>query len=928
MRRDILAFWGKLGRGKYPEDCHPAVCHLLDVGNCCRALWRQALGDNSRARWSSSLGIDESCAERWIAFWAAAHDIGKITPCFQYKSLEAKNKMKSPEFPATERTLPHALLSAIYLRTELAAPTANAFPAVSKSLASSIAQVLGGHHGRIPGSGDLRESSRVLGTGAWVAARAEIMKFLAEEFEVVGITPPHSLTQADRSFWLFLSGLIAVADWIGSNATFFQTNGAWCGTNIDPELYRIQSRASADRAVYELGFGRWEPQTTGALSFGEVHPDITNPRPLQQACVEIAATATGPQLVLIEAPMGEGKTEAAVYLADQATHVLGCRGLYIALPTQATSNQMFGRIRKWLTQRYDMEGNSQRLNLQLLHGQTGFSEAFSQLLKLADIDDPQTESNPASGKPKAHVVAESWFAQNRKQQLLAPFGVGTIDQILLAVLQTKHHFVRLFGLAGRTVILDEVHAYDAYMTTLMERLLAWLAGLGCPVVLLSATLPSARRQKLIEAYTGCSPQIANDAYPRITVAQHGKADVLSRHFEADASRRLTIQTTWVVEQDLLDRLEHILSDGGCVGIICNTVERAQKLFQWLAGHFKSNDIAVRLFHARFTVADRLRIENQVLASLGPPLQNSLRPKTSILVATQVIEQSLDLDFDLLISEVAPIDLLLQRAGRLHRHHGRSRPASLRRPQLWLFQPEQNRDGIPDFGPFQSNVSEKGEYRDGVYDRSVLLRTWLTLRNPGSRDHAITLPDDLERLIEAVYSPDGTKSLGTAWDAEITRTSTARELSIRTSELKAASVRIPQPRSDSLLESNNLELEEDDNGIHRELQALTRESEPSLTLVFLYRNGELISLDAEARSPIELESSPSPRLTRQLLERSVSISNKFWVRHFRSTSIPDSWQKNAALCRLRPVMLNAAGGFTAGTRQLRLDTQLGVVFEYE
>ncbi len=928
MTPELLAFWGKLGKGKYPEDCHPAVCHLLDVGNCCRALWRQTLGETSRRRWSNALGIDELCAERWISFWAAAHDIGKITPHFQFKVPDAKTKLRKAGFSTAAGNCHHATLSAIYLKSELATPTTNAFPAISKSLACSIAQVLGGHHGKIPGSGHLRENSRVLGTGKWVSARTHIMKFLAEEFQVCDITPPRVPVQADNGFWLFLAGLIAVSDWVGSNATFFQTDGVWAGTVVDLDQYRVQSRERAERAIYALGFGRWEPKRTGPLSFAEVHPAITNPRPLQQACVEIAQTTTEPQLVLIEAPMGEGKTEAAVYLADQATHVLGCRGLYVALPTQATSNQMFGRIRKWLMQRYELEGESQRLNLQLLHGQTGFSEAFSQLLRLADIDDPQPESNLPSGQLRAHVVAESWFAQNRKQQLLAPFGVGTIDQVLLAVLQTKHHFVRLFGLAGRTVVLDEVHAYDAYMTTLMERLLAWLAGLGCPVVLLSATLPSARRQKLIEAYSGCPAQIPNTDYPRVTVAKCGQTHVLARHFAADVSRRLTLQIAWVIEQDLTDRLEELLSDGGCVGIICNTVARAQKLFLWLAGLFESKGVSVSLFHARFTVADRLRIENEVLANLGLPLENSRRPKRSILVATQVIEQSLDLDFDLLISEVAPVDLLLQRAGRLHRHHGRARPARLRLPQLWLFEPERHSDGIPEFGAFQSNVGKNGQYRGGVYDRCVLLRTWLTLRDPVSRVHTITLPDDLERVVEAVYSPDGTKSLGPAWDAEISRTSTAREQSIRNSELKAESVHIPRPGSDSLLEFNNRELEEENDGIHRELRAMTREAESSVTLVFLYCIGDRVSLDAEAVDPFELNAGPSPRLTRQLLERSVSISNPFWVRHFGSAPIPEGWQKNSALCRLRPVLLNAAGCFNVGARQLRLDIRLGVVFENE
>ena len=218
-----------------------------------------------------------------------------------------------------------------------------------------------------------------------------------------------------------------------------------------------------------------------AASFADATGISGELRPLQKRIVEIAQLLREPQLIVVEAPMGEGKTEAAWYIADVWDRREG-QGTHVALPTMATSNQMFGRVGEFLKR-----GEGKK-NFMLLHGKALLNENFDKLKYQAQVYDENT-------KPNA-VVAESWFAANKKHNLLAPYGVGTIDQALLAVLQTKHVFVRLFGLAGKCVVLDEVHAYDAYMTTLMERLLTWLAALRCPVVLLSATLPKERREAL------------------------------------------------------------------------------------------------------------------------------------------------------------------------------------------------------------------------------------------------------------------------------------------------------------------------------------------------------------------------------------------------------------------------------------------------
>lgn len=240
--------------------------------------------------------------------------------------------------------------------------------------------------------------------------------------------------------------------------------------------------------------------------------------------------------------MGEGKTEAAMYLADYWSGNLGQQGHYFALPTQATSDQMFARVRQFLTRRY----GSGLVNLQLLHGHASLSAEFEALRQRGDqVLLPcigVTEEAKREG-----VIAAEWFT-HRKRGLLAPFGVGTIDQALLAVLQTRHVFVRLFGLSHKTVILDEVHAYDAYMTTLLERLLEWLASLGTSVVLLSATLPRKRRHALLDAYSkgleGNIEGLSSDGpYPRITWLSHRQVKV--EQLQASKRSRKSIRLQWV-----------------------------------------------------------------------------------------------------------------------------------------------------------------------------------------------------------------------------------------------------------------------------------------------------------------------------------------------------------------------------------------------
>jgi CRISPR-associated endonuclease/helicase Cas3 len=886
-----LLLWAKLGANDY-EHRHPVVCHLMDVAAVCLQLWNLVLPDASKRRLADCLALEPDVAGRWLAFWAGAHDVGKVSPGFQAKIPQAKEALRKQgfRFIGNDDT-PHGTVSAAVLPKLLHQPTG--WPPIPEPRARQIAVAVGGHHGVFPGASDCRLGTAALGdtNAKWDEARQTILGQLARSLGVDRLPAPTGPPQNDHAAYLLLAGLTSVADWIGSASEFFP----FAGGEVDLDDYFRKSDEQARQALDELGWTDWcgvrEP-----LPFERLFPKCVPPRPLQAEVVRQAPTFAGPGLVLVEAPMGEGKTEAALFLADHWNHALGQRGYYIALPTQATSNQMFSRVRDFLAWRYPVE----RVNLHLLHGGSELSDAYREL-RLAAIHDNDADCGA--------VVAESWFTP-KKRGLLAPFAVGTIDQALLSVLQTRHGFVRLFGLAGKTVILDEVHAYDAYTSTLLDRLLAWLAALGSSVVLLSATLPSARRRQLLEAYAGDLVTIPDCPYPRFVKATASGAGAV--HVPVSAERQSSIAVRWEEPGHLGDRLNEALAGGGCAAIVCNTVVDAQRTYLSLRDALERRGIEVRLFHARFPASWRQQIENEVLARFGGATDNPQRPRASVLVATQVIEQSLDLDFDLLVSALAPVDLVLQRAGRLHRHKGRQRPVGLAAPQLWLLRPDLDEKSVARFGTSEF-----------IYDRFVLLRSYLALHGRLT----ICLPDDVEGLIEQVYGEEPLAVPDAAWSTALEASRRELEKWRDEAESKARYSLIKPPSySGDLLGDFNRELKEDAPDQHPTLQALTRLAEPNVSVVLLRQTPSgLTDLDGRA---VDVRRRPDLAAAQRFLRCAVNLTSAALVRHFSNQSTPSGWQKCALLRHQRPAILDANGTLRVAGCVLRLRQELGIVVERE
>lgn len=889
QRRPYQWLYAKTNR-KNRDQIHLLLYHLIDVGSAAHALWQTAFTASFRQQIATYLGVSPTEAGRFIAFTTALHDLGKASPAYQNKYAPSWLRDKFAEigieitpakYNATTQKIPHATVTTWALPQLLAE-----YEGYDPTFAQQVSLALGGHHGVWPGpyaTEGIDEGDFVL----WDEMRRDLY------WELRAIFPPPHLTMQlsphqTNTFLTLLSGLVSVADWIGSNAEYFALEGELLKTRT----YAEKAAVSAQSGLQKLGWLGWQP--TGyvrdfATTFAYLN--FEQPRPIQQEVIDIALDAPTPTLLIVEAPTGIGKTEIAQYLTDLWLQKHGGRGFYIAMPTQATSNQMYGRTQQFLNHGYPDD----LLNMPLAHGNAIFDEKMAEIT-LNEVGDDES----------AGVVAMSWFVQRSKQTLLAPFGVGTVDQTLLSVLQTNHFFVRLLGLSHKVLIFDEVHAYDTYMSTLFERLLKWLNAIGTSVIMLSATLPSTTRQKLVKAYTQQSlpphPHHPNP-YPAVTIAH---ADQPPQTIPLSKPADVELQLNWLDNgqpQTILDFLHSELAEGGCTAVICNTVKRAQAIFECLEQARRKGELDIAeenliLFHARFPFAWRKPIEEKVLAKFGKPdpAHGDRRPQPhqkAIVVATQVIEQSLDLDFDVIVTELAPIDLLLQRAGRLHRHTRRD--ATRHHPRrLTILSPVRNDDnGIPDFGA-----------SGFVYEPYLLLQTYRQLQRPHTRPKLL-IPQETAVLIESVYT-DTVQERDAVWRDALQTAHQQMKIERRKQTGKAKRPLIKPPEDYRLLSQTILGLEEDNPTVHQTFQAKTRDIAPSITLICLFHHPDGITLAPDDGQPFDHTVPLTPDIARDLWKNSISVHNWALINHFapQEDTLPASWKKHPVLKYSRPVIFSA------------------------
>lgn len=883
------AEWILWGKAKPPQPtgvcpAHPLLCHLADVAAVAAIMLTKTMPTALRRQLLTLEGLTESEALRFVVFVVALHDLGKATPAFQAYVDWARARLPPLGFDLDAKNNTHHSTAGVL-------PSASALEAlgVSKPVARTLARAVTAHHGEFPTDASLvkqrNPAPREIGAGPrWAEARANVVRDLRALFRVergpTGKALPHS-------YAVLLAGLTAVADWIGSNSDVF-------AYTAPPDSLPAYWPTALDRAHRALDVVGMRPVRARAVSgFSTLFPSYA-PWPLHLEAERLAAGLSSPSLVIVEAPMGEGKTEASLLLANAAAARLGCDGLYVGLPTQATANQMFGRVCRFLETTRPGEPH----NLMLAHGEASLVPAFQAIRGIY------------GATHDGDVRAEAWFL-SKKRGLLAQHAVGTIDQALLGVMQVAHGFVRVFGLAGKTIILDEVHAYDTYTGMLMERLVEWLAATGTTVVLLSATLPSSRRAALVSAYqrgaglpTSAAPA---SPYPRVTdVSSSGT------HSARFKPRGVSVAVALDRQSDDIRSAAALAAaaarGGGCVGWICNTVARAQTAYEEIRKLDPKIDLL--LLHSRLLPNERLKREQHLESWLGPESRATSRPERCVVIGTQVLEQSLDIDFDRLFTDVAPVDLVLQRAGRLHRHVRTRRSPHHLSPKLTVLRP----DGDP--------LAVTLEDVAVVYAELLVRRTLQALEH---RDH-ITLPDDIESLVESVYSdaipPPDDELYGPFIDHHGGKAAARSEAEQRL--LPHATV-----EDDPFGDFKVFMEEDDDPSLHASLRAVTRLGPPSLDIVCLERRGSDVLIGDGDDRPLDLEAAMDWSLTNRLVRRSIGVTNPRLVRALISDpgARPVSWGGSALLRHRRYVVFESGRAMVGGVC-LRLDPELGLCIDRE
>ncbi|MET4224799.1 CRISPR-associated helicase Cas3' [Oerskovia enterophila] len=766
----------------------PLVTHLEDAAGIAGKLWDEWL-PRSVTRLIAANAGGEVAGRALACFLAGVHDIGKAAPAFAVQVGTLRDEMVKAgldmpvEFPPGERRLrPHGLAGAVILSRWL-----REHHGWIRDESSGIASVVGGHHGVPPSdtqvdaarrddSGMNGKNTRLLGSKPWRDVQDELCDHLAVRTDATAYLDGEDWRELPQTVLSLLMAIVVVADWLASNQDLFPLVPVVADVRPlqQPDEDGVSRVEAAWRAVHFPLPWRADARELSADDLLVTRFDLpadARARPVQVAAIEAARQMDGPGLVVVEAPMGEGKTEAAMLAAEVLAGRTGAGGVFLALPTQATSDAMFARVMRWVAglpsasveqdALIGKQDGDERRSVFLAHGKSWLNPDFTAVPRSRSAArDMGRDERPRGGGPDAGPYVDAWMTGRRKG-VLADFVVGTIDQVLVAALQSRHVALRHLALARKVVILDEIHAFDAYMNTYLERALEWLGAYGVPVVALSATLPSGLRSRLVGAYQLGARQVGGPvgeqhtathevpdggAPPTSSVVTFTRGERVVTRPVVGASRGLSVRIE--TADDDMDTLLRAVSEatgsgsGGCVLVVRNTVRRAQEAFEALAALYGQD---VELLHSRFLAIDRKARESRLVSELGPPVRDgdaATRPGFRIVVATQVVEQSLDVDFDLLISDLAPTDVLLQRIGRLHRHRrpDEDRPVALREPRVVVV-------GVADWDAAPP-VPDRGSV--AVYRAHLMLRAAAQVTAIVAGTGRIELPRDIAPLVEEAY----------------------------------------------------------------------------------------------------------------------------------------------------------------------------------
>lgn len=756
--RSLFKYWGKANARDSAVPDHALVFHSMDVAACARVYLDHVPALTQQlAKW---LGLPAEAARDVVAFLLAVHDVGKFAENFQMKAPHVVTSRFGGELAKLNGTMSHDDVGALFFAWAFEdRPKPERMRGWDDDVWTTLLTAVVGHHGTppMPAPRGRTAAHRRLRSAMSERGREDAWPFL--EWCANRFLPSELATCADEraklaSWWI--AGLAVLADWIGSNTAWFSyADEVWRGKSLD-EYWENRALPLARKAILEAGVVpvRPRPYMRPDLLFSYLRSDAL--RPAQALCAALTLSEE-PQVFFLEDATGSGKTEAALILAARLMDAGLADGMFFALPTQATADQMFDRALKNIPRWFD---DSMRATLVLAHGARDQVKTF-QSFSVQSSDAVPGELDTAS------LCVTQWLAQSNKRALQAQIGVGTLDQVLMAALRVKHQSLRVLGLFRKVLLVDEVHSYDPYMTHVLMQTLRLHAASGGSAILISATMSREQRSRLLRAYAegaalwrqpvpeprrrANAPRVAAKSleYPLLT--RWGPSFGLQPEetaFAASAHSHRKLDIEYLsAEKDVLARMERWHAAGQAIVWVRNTVTDAIAAWEKLADRFGADRCT--LFHSRFAAVDRRRIQNEVLHTLGKD-GNAVTRSGRIIVTTQVFQESLDADADQMICDLCPVDVLLQRLGRYRRHRRAA-----------------NGDPLPAGGP---DGRSPGSIVVFGPDRAVEPDThWYSRFSPGAAKvygahgriyrgaraigECIDLPAQVRSLIEAVYGDD-------------------------------------------------------------------------------------------------------------------------------------------------------------------------------
>lgn len=909
-QQDPLAvMWGKSRAG---TSSHLLIAHLLDSAAVAELIWDRYLAPTIRSQLDT---CTSGRGRQLFLLLCGLHDVGKATPAFQVKDATLAQRVQDAGFRWSRLMSPagwhHTVAGARILKATLR-------DAGWDDAIDWLWPIVAGHHGCVPGERTLRpKDARAHGDGPWPVAQQAFVDRVTAELDI-DLRQLADVGRPARSVQLALSGMVIMADWIASNDVYF--------TGIDDlaNVSMVMARQRAERAWRELDLrGGWATSALADESSSLVRKRFGYEAwPFQLDVVEAAETMNAPGLLLIEAPMGEGKTEAALAAAEVLARRFGADGLFVGMPTQATSDPMFTRVRKWV-EKIDAE-----VPVALLHGRSRFNREWADLRHRTRFrgvsDDDYGMDDPYGVEPSGACcsldgrAAAEWFL-GRKRGLLTPVAIGTVDHLLYAATRTRHVMLRHAGLAGRVIVLDEVHAHDVYMSQFLGEALRWLAEARVPVILLSATLPPAQRLRLVRAYVqGATTRRDHEValpstagYPLTTTAVGSKITAMA---STPARHPRTVQVEVLQERsefdpaDLARAVVDTTSSRGRALVVCNTVGRAQAVYEVVRKALGTDAV---LLHARLTASARAERTERLVEQLGPRVD---RPQRLVIVSTQVAEQSFDVDVDVLFSDLAPIDLLLQRIGRMHRHQRPpgDRPLSMQVPRVVVSGVRFGAGG-PAF-PIGSRA---------VYGEHLLLRA-AALVNEARTGWSI--PAQIPELVTLGYGDD---SLGP--DAWQDRMAQARLGDAKKSEKRANAAREFLLAGEDSLGTGTLAGLHDrhttDSG-DENVAAVVRDGDESIEVVLVRRDTRgYLTLSGRRMGPLG-EGISDDKVLEEVAGSVVRLPPRPAVTAAAKTTLTPlpGWTLDPWLSRTRALNLDDARHVQLGGYHLAYDDDLGLLVE--